>query len=175
MRFRHVERGGRHFRVADPDWKRPLDGAHSREGGARWNAPGSFPVVYLCSTVAVARANVLRKHRGLPYSVLDLRPKRRPVLVETGVTSARFVDVVSDAGCVAAGLPKTYPRDTDGAVIGWDRCRPVGQTAWDQSEPGIACRSAAARPRDEGEELAWFQREERLRSLGRRSFDEWFP
>jgi len=162
--------------VADPAWRSPLDGTFAAERGGRWNPPDSFPTVYLCSSLEVARANVLRRFAGLPYSVLDLLPDRRPDLVETAVREHRAVDVVTDAGCRAAGLPETYPREANGAEVGWDRCRPVGQAAWDQGEPSIACRSAAARPGDGGEELAWFvrSRADRLRSGGRRAFDDWF-
>lgn len=173
MRFRHLERGGRHYRVADPDWHRPLEGKYSSDDGGRWNAKGSFPVVYLCSTVELARSFVVDKYRDLPYSVLDMVPDRQPVLIESVVPSDRFVDIVSDRGCVAAGLPATYPQE-DGAEIPWERCQPIGQVAWDQEEPGIACRSASARPGDHGQELAWFQRGTKLRSAGRRRFDEWF-
>src|SRR6266511_5715685 len=81
VRFRHLRRGGPHYRVADPDWRRPLEGKYSAEQGGRWNAPGSFPVVYLFGTTELARSFVLQKHRGLPYSVLDMAPDRRPVLV----------------------------------------------------------------------------------------------
>lgn len=171
MRFRHVARGGPYVRVVDPDWVRPLDGGFAAERGGRWNPPGSFPVVYLCRDAVVARAIVLRRFDGLAYSPLDLRADRRPALVETDVPEDRFVDVVTDAGCQAAGLPQTYPRDRGAGEVGWDRCRPVGRTAWDQAEPGIACRSVAA----DGEELAWFQRgRSRLRVRRKRSFDDWF-
>ena len=176
MRFRHVVRGGRHLRVADPTWRSPLDGSYAAERGGRWNPPGSFPVVYLCTTIQVARANVLRRFDGMPYSVLDLLPDRRPQLVETDLRQHRAVDVVTDAGCHAAGLPPTYPRQTDGREVGWDRCRPIGLTAWEQRETAIASRSAAARAGDEGEELAWLvhEREDRLRVHRRRPFDDWF-
>jgi len=182
VRFRHLVRGGGYVRVADPAWRSPLDGSHAAERGGRWNPPGSFPVVYLCSSVPVARLNVLRRFEGLPYSVLDLLPERRPVLVETNVREHRAVDVVTGAGCRAAGLPESYPRDARGSEVGWERCQPVGRTAWEQGETSIACRSAAsrrraaARPGDAGEEMAWFVRgrEDRLRVTRRRAFDEWF-
>lgn len=176
MRFRHLVRGGRYLRVADPSWRDPLDGAFAAERGARWNPPGSFPVVYLCSTPQIARANVLRRFEGLPYSPFDLLPERRPALIETDVREHRAVDVVTDAGCRAAGLPPTYPREADGTEIGWDRCQPIGRAAWEQGEPSIACRSAAGRAADRGEELAWFVRgaADRLRVSRRRAFDEWF-
>ena len=174
MRFRHLRRGGRHHRVADPSWRRPLDGKYSAERGGRWNAPGSFPVVYLFGTIELARSFVLHKHTGLPYSVLDMAEERRPVLVQTDVPEDRFVDVVTERGCIVATLPATYPHDENGVEVPWERCRPIGQAAWDQGEAGIACRSASARPGDPGEELAWFQREARLSSAGRQRFDAWF-
>jgi RES domain-containing protein len=174
VRFRHIGRGGTYLRVADPSWRRPLDGRFAGELGARWNPPGSPPVVYLCLTVGIARANVLRRFNGLPYSPLDLLPERRPVLIETEVRTHRAVDVVTEAGCRAAGLPPTYPYGADGTEIGWERCGPIGQTAYEQGEASIAYRSAAARPG--GEELAWFvrTRTDQLRVAHRHVFDDWF-
>lgn len=175
MRFRHVRRGGRYLRVADPSWLRPLDGRYARDRGGRWNAPGSFPVVYLFSALDVARSFVFARFEGHPYSAFDLRPESGPDLVETDVPEDRFVDVVTDDGCRAAGLPVTYPRDDDGAPVPHERCHPIGGRAFDQGEPGIACRSATARPSDEGEELAWFARGPRgLRTRRRRAFADWF-
>lgn len=175
MRFRHLRRGGRYLRVADPSWIRPLDGRYARDRGGRWNAPGTFAVVYVFGAIDVARSFVLTRFEGHPYSAFDLRPESGPDLVETDVPPGRFVDVVTDDGCRAAGLPATYPREADGAPVGHERCRPVGQAAWEQDEPGIACRSATARPSDRGEELAWFARGPRgLRTRRRRPFDDWF-
>jgi hypothetical protein len=174
LRFRHIERGGAYVRVADPRWTNPLDGASSAIAGGRWNAPGSFPVVYLFSDAGGARSFVIAKHRGLPYTVTDLRPERRPNLVHIQVRRDSFVDVITDAGCVAAGLPKTYPRDRAKRPVDWDRCRPAGAAAWQQGEPGIASRSASARRGDTGEELAWFQRRSRLKPRVIQRFPDWF-
>jgi hypothetical protein len=176
VRLRHITRGGRYLRVADPSWHRPLDPRFAAERGGRWNPPGSFPVLYLCATREVARANVLRRFAGQPFGVLDLRPERRPVLIETDVPERRCVDVVTDAGCRAAGLPASYPFEGGGAVVGWERTQPVGVAAWEQGEAGIACRSAALGAAERGEELAWFVRTagDRLRVARRRSFGAWF-
>jgi hypothetical protein len=161
--------------VADPSWLRPLDGRYARERGGRWNPPGSFPVVYLFGAVDVARSFVLARFEGQPYSAFDLRPEAGPDLVETDVPEDGFVDVVTDEGCRAAGLPTSYPRDDAGATIAHERCQPIGSEAWDRGEPGIACRSATARPGDTGEELAWFARGPRgLRTRRRRRFPDWF-
>ncbi len=175
-RFRHVSRGGRYLRVADPAWRRPLDPRFAAARGGRWNPPGSFPVLYLCATRDVAHANVLRRFAGLPYGLIDVRPERRPVLIETDIPHRRAVDVTTDAGCRAGGLPITYPFDGRGRIVDWGRTQPIGAVAWEQGEASIAARSAAL-PKDErGEELAWLVRtaDDRLFVAVRRRFDDWF-
>jgi len=169
-----VTRGGVYVRVADPDWDDPLSGEFARARGGRWNAPGSFPVVYLNGDERVARANVLQRFAGLPFGPEDLEPSAAPVLVSTVVAEDDFVDVVGDAGCVAVGLPATYPVDTDGVVVPHEVCRPVGQAAWDAGLPGVACRSAAPAAPSGGEELAWFARGGSLVPLEVRRFTDWY-
>lgn len=176
MRFRHITRGGRYLRVADPAWRSPLDPRFTARQGGRWNPPGSFSVVYLCASPEVARVVVLARFALLPYGLLDLRPERRPELIETDVPERRVVDVVTDAGCRAASLPATYPLDSRGRRIGWSRTQPIGSAAFERGEAGIACRSASLPQRRREEELAWFVRDrgDRLRTLRRRAFDDWF-
>src|SRR5207247_831120 len=82
---RTVRRGGDYLRVADHAWAHPLDGRFSALRGGRWNPPGSFPVVYLCRTVEVARAVLYQKLAQHPYGPEDLDPVRAPVLVATVV------------------------------------------------------------------------------------------
>ncbi len=131
-----VTRGGVYVRVADPNWDDPLNGEYAKARGGRWNAPGAFPVVYLNGDVRVARANVLQRFEGLPYGPEDLEPSAGPVLVSTAVPEDEFVDVVSDAGCIAVGLPPTYPVDEEDAPVPHEACRPVGQGAWDAGPAG---------------------------------------
>lgn len=173
MSFQTIRRGGRYFRVADSSWDDPLDGVHSKAHGGRWNPPGSFPVAYLNATLSAARANVRRKFTGLPYGPEDLEPDAAPVLVEAEVPDDELVDIVTDEGCIAVGLPDSYPR-LDGGTVGWQQCQPIGQRAWDEGLPGIACRSAAPGTLRGDEELAWFQRGRALRRLGVRGFEDWF-
>ena len=131
------------MRVADPDWDDPLDGAHAAERGGRWNPPESFPVVYLCESVAVARANVVRLLAGQPYGPEDLRPGAGPVLVSARVPEDRYLNAVTEAGCAALGLPRSYPRDRRGRMVAKSRCQPLGLEAWDRGLPGVAALSAA--------------------------------
>lgn len=174
MRFRHATRAGTYHRIADPHWTDPLSGEFAKARGGRWNAAGSFAVVYLNRTRDTARANVRRRFTGQPFSPDDLIPERRPVLIETTVPQAVCVDVITDEGCHAAGLPQTYPLDLDGSDVTHERCMEVGHAAFDAGEPGIACRSAATPTPPYGEELAWFERDERLVPVRRLSFDEWY-
>ena len=173
--MRHLERGGEYLRVADPEWANPLDGDFALERGGRWNPPGAFPVVYLCDSVATARANVLRRLAGQPYRPEDLDPEAAPVLVATRVASERYVDAISARGLSSLGLPETYPRGASGRVVSHRACQPIGEAAWHAGEPGIACRSAAPRAPAGSEELAWYQRSRRrLRRLRTHAFADWF-
>jgi RES domain len=178
---RTIRRGGPYLRVADPGWEDPLDGRYAAERGGRWNPPESFPVVYLCRSVAVARANVYRKLEGQPYGPEDLHPEAGPILVRTNATEDRYLNVVTDAGCRDAGLPKSYPRDGRGRIVSHRRCHPIGLRAWEAGLPGVAARSAATAALRRGhppaagtdEELAYFGRR-KLRRGRVTPFEEWF-
>ena len=168
--MRTIRRGGPYLRVADPGWDDPLDGRHAAQRGGRWNPPESFPVVYLCRSIEVARANVYRRLRAQPYGPEDLRPGAAPVLVRTRVPEDRYLNAITDAGLRDLGLPKSYPLDGRRRIVPHSRCQPVGLRAWEAGLPGIAARSAAAR---QGEELAYFGRR-KLRRGAVSAFDEWF-
>ena len=127
--MRTIRRGGPYLRVTDPGWDDPLDGSFAAQRGGRWNPPESFPVVYLCRSIEVARANVYRKLAGQPYGPEDLRPGNGPVLVRTSIPEARYLNVVTDAGCRDAGLPRTYPLDSRRRIVPWRRCQPIGLRA----------------------------------------------
>jgi hypothetical protein len=175
--MRRIRRGGSYFRVADPDWPHPLDGSYAARSGGRWNPPNSFAVVYLNRDVRVARANVARKFRGRPYGPELLAPREAPVLVHTTVAESEYGDIITDDGCVDAGLPKEYPNEPGhGGVVGWDTCQSIGLTAWGSGDLGIACRSAAPSAPADGEELEWFARPgtSPLNVESVLSFDDWF-
>jgi len=171
---RHLRRGGRYFRVADPAWEDPLDGSYAQQRGGRWNPPDSYPVVYLARSVATARANVYRLLIDHPYGPEDFEPATAPVLVTTDVPTDRYVDAVTARGLASLGLPRSYPLDASGTTVARERREAIGQAAWDAGEPGIACRSAAPTAPARGEELAWFDRGTRLRAESTSAFERWF-
>jgi hypothetical protein len=148
--------------------------------GGRWNAAGSFPVVYLNRDRPTARANarflLTKKLVGSFLLAEDLDESELPVLVTTVVLDDEYVDVISDIGCTDADLPVTYPYDILGNAIEHSVCQPIGMDAWREGQFGIACRSAADDAPAGGEELAYFDR------LGRRlaasepieNFEDWY-
>lgn len=170
LTFATIDRGGEYLRVADPRWPNPLDPSFAQVSGGRWNAPGSFPVLYLNADVATARSNVDRRFADLPYGPTDLRTERRPILVSTVVPQNAYVDVLTDDGCIAAGLPLSYPADDQGREIPHKTCQRIGRNAKQQALPGIACRSAA---RPTGEELAWFTDDGGV-PTHTEAFDDWY-
>lgn len=172
----HLQRGGGFYRVADPTWDDPLDPSFAAAVGGRWNPPASFPTLYLCATRRLARANVARKFVGLPYGPEDLDPAAAPMLVETVIGWTSVVDVVTDDGCRAVGLPATYPLDATGATIDQPACQPIGAELQAAGEPGLAVRSAAPAMTPTDEEVVWFRfdRDPPVRGTSW-PFLEWYP
>lgn len=176
MTPRHVRRGGSFYRVADPRWDDPLDPSYAAAVGGRWDPRGSFPTLYLNATWRVARANVRLKFSGLPYGPEDLDASAAPILVEATVAGTDVVDVVTDDGCTALGLPSTYPVDAAGVPVGHETCQPVGSAMHASGEPGLAVRSAAPGMSSTDEELVWFQSDADPPTRGESwTFPEWYP
>ena len=171
--MRHVRRGGSYLRVADPAWEDPLSGDYARNRGGRWNPPGSFGVIYLNATVPVARAQVRDKLGVRGIQPEDLEADQGPTLVHTTVPETEYVDAVTDAGLAALGLPETYPLDDHGVPVEPEVCQPIGRSAWDAGEGGIACRSAAESAPAGSEELAYFARRS-LHADAIEDFADWY-
>ncbi len=170
--MRHIRRGGPYLRVADPSWRDPLSGEHSRVRGGRWNAPGAFGVVYLNASLELARALVRARLEDRGIRPEDILPEAGPVLVATTAPDETYVNTVTDAGLRSVSLPTSYPLDSRGQIITHRVCQPIGQLARDAGEQGIACRPAT-RGAPNGEELAYFGRE-RLRAETTEQFATWF-
>lgn len=153
---RTVSRGGLLYRLADPAWTDPLDTSFAKAHGGRWNAAGSFGVVYLNATVALARLQVTHKLAGQPYGVEDLDESEQHDLVHVQVTEIDALGCVSSSGLQAVALPASYPADGHGMPVSWPTCQVVGQLAYDAGLAALACRSAAAGATHSDEELGIF-------------------
>lgn len=171
--------GGTYSRVADPDWDDPLDTDFSLATGDRWNAPGTFPVLYLNETLGAARANVsmrLAEQRRLGITIDMLDPLGLPVLVEVLVSSGTAVDLTSDEGLAAVGLPLSYPLDAAGERVDHAPCRLIGATAHEAQHQGIRARCAAPGAARVDLEFAWFRDNGGFAELtgNQRPFRDWF-
>ena len=147
-------------RVADPDWDDPLDTDLSFATGGRWNASGTFPVLYLNETLGAARANVsmrFAEQRGLGITLDMLDPWGLPVLVEVLVSPGTAVDLTSDGGLAGVGLPMSYPLDASEEQVDHACCRPVGAAAHVAQHQGIRARCAAPGAGRDDLGLAWFR------------------
>jgi hypothetical protein len=172
--MRSATRAGTYFRVYKPDWTDPLDTSFSKRLGGRWNAPGTFGVLSLNSTLTVAAANARSQHHGRAIKLFDLRPERRPSLLEVRVPKSIVLDVVTELGVRDARLPDHFPWN-----VPHERCRTIGLRAYRSGAfRGIASRSAAECSRGQwlGEELSWFDTSAQLPENGpRRLFSQWYP
>jgi RES domain-containing protein len=173
---RPIRRGGSYNRLAEPAWDDPLDTDFSKRRGGRWNAPGSFGVLYLNRDLRTARLQVRHKLQGQPYGVEDLDESEQHDLVHVDVRRRDWLDCVSTSGLEAVGLPPTYPYHRNGRPVRHVACQPIGQAAFDDGRPGVACRSAATAATETDEELAVFDRggDMGVRITARRPFAEWY-
>ena len=172
---RTIRRGGAYNRLAEPAWTDPFDTSYSKRYGGRWNAPGSFGVLYLNRDVRMARLQAQHKLRGQPYGIEDLDETEQHDLVSVDVNEREWLDCVTALGLGAVGLPQTYPRHANGRPVRHETCQPIGQAAFDDGHPGIACRSAAVDATVSDEELAVFDRNAAaVRMTDRQTFAEWF-
>lgn len=164
------------WRIADRTWSEPLDPSFAAESGGRWNPPRSFATLYLNEDVVTARLNLRSFIAGWPYEPEDLRADTGPVLIGTTLPREQIVcDAHSPAGVKAAGLPATYPLDSNGSLVPRSRCQRVGAEAKKTGLRGIRARSARA-PDGAGRELAWFPATARSRARCRKtlSFEAWY-
>lgn len=143
------------LRVADPDWKDPLDPSYAAEAGGRWNPPNSFPTLYLNADPPTARLQLERMLEGQPARVEELRDDAYVLIAAQLPSGQRTADAVTDAGLDELGLPVTYPADQNGERIPRGRCQSIGVEVRDNGLQGVWCRSAA-RIDGRGREVAWF-------------------
>jgi len=126
----------------------PMDGRHSMTRGGRWNAPGSFPVVYTNCSIDVAIVNLWRQFRsevGQPWEVAE---EKQADLYEIDLDQPGLIDVVSPGGIAGIGLPAAYPDAAPRSLT-----QRIGRRLHQERRPGVWCISAALRS---GREIALF-------------------
>ena len=143
------------LRLAEPEWRDPLDPSHAREAGGRWNPPGSYRALYLNADVATARMQIERLLDGSSVRLDDLADDAYVLVAAVLPRQQRVADATTTAGLRALGLPASYPRTAGGGLVGHDVCQPVGAEIRRAQLRGVWCRSACTSD-GHGRELAWF-------------------
>ncbi|MBZ0114601.1 MAG: RES family NAD+ phosphorylase [Thermoanaerobaculia bacterium] len=164
------------LRIARPNWRDPLDPTYSGAWGGRWNPRGAFPTLYFNGDLHTARYNLRRFAHLQGYEPEDLLEESAPILVEATLPRGQsVVDAHSEEGLEALGLAATYPLDEAGAMIGWERCQPIGAMVQKAGLRGIHGRSTEV-PDRSGRELAWFPATQRSRAhlIRRLDFADWY-
>jgi len=136
--FRYIPHGG----------DDPMDGTYSMKEGKRWNAKGSFPVVYTNCSLEVAIANLWHQFEDEAGAPWDVAEEKQADLFEIPLSQPGLIDVVSPEGIAGIGLPATYPMG-----VSWRTTQRIGARLHGERRPGIWCK-AAAHPA--GEEIALF-------------------
>ena len=143
------------LRVADPEWKNPLDPTYAQKKGGRWNPPASFATLYLNGDVITARSQLMRLLEGSPVQLEDLDDDAYVLVAATLPRNQVCADATTDTGLAALGLPATYPFASSGEMIEHAICQTMGEQVASLQLRGVWCRSALG-PRVSGTELAWF-------------------
>ena len=165
---------GPQLHEAHPTWRRALSAWPIRNGAIQLTAATRCAMAAdgtrreasrSCTSVPTEwshqtnkRLFLTKRLEGVPINAEDIEPSELPVLVVTDVPEDDFLDAVTSSGCREVRLPATYPIDAKGDVVGWDRCQPVGQMAFDDGLAGVTCRTAATGAPTDGEEMAWIDR-----------------
>jgi len=151
------------LRLAEPEWEDPFDAWFAAVEGGHWNAPDSFPTLYLHANVGTARMQIERLLEGTPFTLDDIDDDAYVLVAARLPRDQRCADAVTSAGLEALGLPRSYPIDSRGRFIGRARCQPIGARVRDARLRGVWCISGAKRD-GSGRELAWFPATRRSRA-----------
>lgn len=164
------------WRIADRAWSDPLDPSYAAKYGGRWNPPDSFPVLYLNEDKVTARLNLRAFIARWPYEPEDLRTNSGPVLVGAVLPRAQDVcDIHTSSGVRGAGLPKSYPLDSNGGIVPRARCQPIGERVKKLGLRGVHSRSTQSSD-GAGRDLAWFPATSRSTAThtAMLSFERWY-
>lgn len=164
------------WRIADRAWRNPLDPSYAGKRGGRWNPPDSFPTLYLNEDKVTARLNLRAFIARWPYEPEDLRADNGPLLVGATLPRAQQVcDLHTPEGVRKAGLPQSFPLDSNGRRISHARCQPIGAAVKQAALRGVRSRSAQSRD-GAGRDLAWFPATTRSVAVRTEtlSFEQWY-
>lgn len=119
----------------------PLSTEYSVTYGGRWNAAGSYPVMYTFLSEQLARQWWLGNSMP-PFPVKERQPELLPDLLVLDWELDNVADLTCTAGLEEVGLPSTYPVGYTGQTS-WTVTQSVGATVNASGHTGILTRSAS--------------------------------
>jgi hypothetical protein len=164
------------WRIADRQWRDPLDPDFAATIGGRWNPANSFRTLYLNEDQVTARLNLRNFISRWPFEPEDLRTDTGPLLVGANLPGNQTVcDVHTRLGVAKVGLHQNYPFDLNGDLVSHEVCQPIGAAVHTENLRGIRARSAQSRD-GVARELAWFPASlrSRARATTTLSFERWY-
>jgi hypothetical protein len=155
----------------------PLNSNYSYQQGARWNAPGTLPVLYTSGSVAGARAYVAWEEAFSGVALADWAPEDQPDLLVLSI-EASFADLATDSGLRYYGLPSAYPVGYLGSEM-WTVTQPIGAAIAAAGWPGLVTRSATVSdwsgPIHQWAEVAIFTNQTSVPGLVQRiDYNDWY-
>ena len=119
----------------------PLSTEYSVTYGGRWNAAGSYPMMYTFLSTQVARQWV--SARLSPYSLDEVQSDILPDLLVLNVDLDNVADLAGTEGLQEVGLPSTYPQGYMGSSA-WTVTQSVGAVIYQAGHTSILTRSTSA-------------------------------
>ncbi len=119
----------------------PLSAEYSVTYGGRWNAAGTYPVMYTFLSPQLARQWVATTMS--PYGPHEVEPENLPDLLVLDWELDNVADLTCTAGLNEAGLPSTYPQGFTG-TSNWTVTQSVGATIHSAGHTSVLTRSASA-------------------------------
>src|SRR6266536_517541 len=121
----------------------PLATQYSVTTGGRWNAQGTYEVLYTFLSPEIARTWIITKYANAGLSVNDLQPTKLQDLIILNGTYNNVANLTVDEGFEEVGLSPTYPVGYMD-MSAYSVTQPIGATLHDMGHSSILSRSASA-------------------------------
>lgn len=121
----------------------PLATEYSVTTGGRWNAKGSYEVLYTFTSPSTARNFLITKAAETGLTLDDLQPSKQQDLIILNGTYGNVADLTLEEGLGEVGLPSTYPIGYIN-MSAYSVTQPIGSTLHDAGHSSILSRSASS-------------------------------
>lgn len=121
----------------------PLSSTYSVTYGGRWNAAGTYPVLYTFLSQNLASTWYYSSLTSAGLTINEVQPEQLPDLIVLNCNLDNVADLTTDEGLSEVGLPATYPEGFRGREA-WVTTQPIGTTIYNSGNTSILTRSASA-------------------------------